>query len=202
MCGIVGLIHLDGRPVAAADLLAMAGAIRHRGPDDVGYILGHAAAAGYALFGGDDTPADVFGYPLPSAPVDRLTPGASAATPYTLGLANRRLAIVDLTPTGHQPMCNEDRTLWIVYNGELYNADELRTELAGAGHRFVSHSDTEVILHAYEAWGEGCAARFNGMWAFAIWDAPRRRLLLSRDRVGIKPLYLWRDAGRFAFASE
>ncbi|MEJ5198233.1 MAG: asparagine synthase (glutamine-hydrolyzing) [Anaerolineae bacterium] len=202
MCGIIGLIHLDGRSVAAADLLAMAGAIRHRGPDDVGYILGNAATGGYALFGGDDTPADVFGYPLPYAPRERLAPGASAAAPCTLGLANRRLAIVDLTPTGHQPMCNEDRSLWIVYNGELYNADDLRAELAAAGHRFVSHSDTEVILHAYETWGEGCTPRFNGMWAFAIWDIPRRRLFLSRDRVGIKPLYLWREAGRFAFASE
>ncbi len=202
MCGIVGLIHLDGRPVDAADLLAMAAAIRHRGPDDVGYILGNAATGEYALFGGDDTPADVFGYGLPYAPAGRLTAAASAGAPYTLGLANRRLAIVDLTPTGHQPMCNEDRTLWIVYNGELYNADDLRGELAGLGHRFVSQSDTEVILHAYEAWGEGCTPRFNGMWAFAIWDIPRRRLLLSRDRVGIKPLYLWQEAGRFAFASE
>lgn len=202
MCGIVGLIHLDGRPVEAAALLAMAAAIRHRGPDDIGYILGDAAAGRYALFGGDDTPADVFGYPLPYAPAGRLTPAGSAAVPYTLGLANRRLAIVDLTPTGHQPMCNEDGSLWIVYNGELYNADDLRGELAAAGHRFVSHSDTEVILHAYEAWGEACAARFNGMWAFALWDIPRRRLLLSRDRVGIKPLYLWQERGRLAFASE
>ncbi|MGC8780043.1 MAG: asparagine synthase (glutamine-hydrolyzing) [Anaerolineae bacterium] len=202
MCGIIGLIHLDGRPVDAADLLAMAAAIRHRGPDDVGYILGDAATGRYALFGGDDTPPDVFGYGVSYAPTARLTATASAGGGYTLGLANRRLAIVDLTPTGHQPMCNEDGTLWIVYNGELYNADDLRAELAGLSHRFVSHSDTEVILHAYEAWGEACAARFNGMWAFALWDIPRRRLLLSRDRVGIKPLYLWQENGRFAFASE
>ena len=202
MCGIVGLVRLNSPALAAADLFAMTGAIRHRGPDDVGYILGHALTAEYALFGGDDTPAAVFSYPLPYAPAGRLTPGAVSAADYTLGLANRRLAIVDLTPTGHQPMCNEDSSLWIVYNGELYNADDLRGELIGLGHRFVSHSDTEVILHAYEAWGEACAARLNGMWAFAIWDIPRRRLLLSRDRVGIKPLYLWQDAGRFAFASE
>ncbi len=202
MCGIVGLIHLNSKPVAAAELRAMADAIRHRGPDDVGYILGDAPAGDYAIFGGDDTPADVFGYPLPYAPAGRLTPGAAGERRFTLGLANRRLAIVDLTPTGHQPICNEDRTLWIVYNGELYNADDLRSELIGLGHRFVSHSDTEVILHAYEAWGEGCAARFNGMWAFAIWDIPQRRLFLSRDRAGIKPLYLWQEPGRFVFASE
>lgn len=202
MCGIVGLIHFDGRSVDAAALLAMAAAIRHRGPDDVGYILGAAADGRHAIFGGDDTPAAVFGYPLPYAPTERLTAAATAAASYSLGLANRRLAIVDLTPTGHQPMCNEDRTLWIVYNGELYNADDLRAELSGLGHRFVSHSDTEVILHAYEAWGEGCPARFNGMWAFALWDIPRRRLFFSRDRVGIKPLYLWQETGRFAFASE
>ncbi len=202
MCGIVGLVHLNGKPVAVADLRAMADAIRHRGPDDVGYLLGDATAGDYAIFGGDDTPADVFGYPLPYAPVGRLTPKAVGEQRFTFALANRRLAILDLTPTGHQPMCNEERTVWIVYNGELYNADDLRAELTDAGHRFVSHSDTEVILHAYEAWGEKCTARFNGMWAFAIWDMPRRRLLLSRDRIGIKPLYLWQEAGRFAFASE
>ncbi|PKO22877.1 MAG: asparagine synthase (glutamine-hydrolyzing) [Chloroflexi bacterium HGW-Chloroflexi-1] len=202
MCGIAGLIKLNAARLDAAHLSAMADAIRHRGPDDIGYILGNVATGDYAIFGGDDTPADVFGYPLPYAPAGRLTPGAFGAGEYTLGLANRRLAIVDLAPTGHQPMCNEDRSVWIVYNGELYNAEDLRAELAALGHRFVSHSDTEVILHAYEAWDQACPARFNGMWAFAIWDIPRRRLMLSRDRAGIKPLYLWQDANRFAFASE
>ncbi len=180
----------------------MAEAIRHRGPDDVGFIFGNAMTGEYALYGGDDTPDDVFGYPLPYAPASRLISGTPGDGEYTLGLANRRLAIVDLMPTGHQPMCNEDCSAWIVYNGELYNADELRTELSGVGHRFVSHSDTEVILHAYEAWGHACPAHFNGMWAFAIWDIPQRRLFLSRDRAGIKPLYLWQDSERFAFASE
>ena len=93
-------------------------------------------------------------------------------------MANRRLAIVDLTPAGHQPMCNEDGTIWIVYNGELYNAAELRAELTSLGHRFVSGSDTEAIVHAYETWGDACFARFNGMWGLAIWDIPRRRLML------------------------
>jgi asparagine synthase (glutamine-hydrolysing) len=188
--------------MGAVDLLAMTDAIRHRGPDDVGYILGNVATGHHAIFGGDDTPADVFGYPLIYAPAGRLIPSASGAGAYTLGLANRRLAIVDLMPTGHQPMCNEDRSVWIVYNGELYNADELRAELAALGHRFVSHSDTEVIVHAYETWGDACFARFNGMWGLAIWDIPHRRLLLSRDRAGIKPLYLRQDTARFAFASE
>ncbi|NTV72564.1 MAG: asparagine synthetase B, partial [Azonexaceae bacterium] len=117
------------------------------------------------------------------------------------GLAHRRLSIIDLA-AGHQPMCNEDGTVWIVYNGELYNAAELRSELAALGHRFVSGSDTEAIVHAYETWGDACFARFNGMWGLAIWDIPRRRLVLSRDRTGIKPLYLWQDAACFAFASE
>jgi asparagine synthase (glutamine-hydrolysing) len=202
MCGIVGLIHLNGAPLGAADLLAMTDAIRHRGPDDVGAIFGNAAAGDYTLFGGNDTPADVFGQRLAYAPVERLTSGSLGEAAYTLGMANRRLAIVDLTPTGHQPMCNEDGTIWIVYNGELYNAAELRAELAALGHRFVSGSDTEAIIHAYETWGEACFARFNGMWGLAIWDIPRRRLVLSRDRTGIKPLYLWQDAARFAFASE
>jgi asparagine synthase (glutamine-hydrolysing) len=202
MCGIVGLIHTHGAPVRATDLLAMADAIRHRGPDDVGYIAGDAATGEIALFGGDDTPVGVFVRPSAYAPAARLTPGAFGERAYSLGMANRRLAIVDLTPAGHQPMCNEDGTVWIAYNGELYNAAELRAELAALGHRFVSGSDTEVIVHAYESWDAACFARFNGMWGLAIWDIPRRRFVLSRDRTGIKPLYLWRDSGRFAFASE
>ena len=202
MCGIVGLFHANGAPLAPNDLLAMATAIHHRGPDDVGYLLGAAATGAFRLLGGAETPADVLGYPLPYAPAHRIETAISDDTPYTLGLANRRLAIVDLSPAGHQPLCNEDGRLWIVYNGELYNASELRAELAAAGHHFFSGSDTEVIVHACEQWGDECVARFNGMWAFALWDRSAHRLFLSRDRVGIKPLYYCRWGDRFAFASE
>ena len=179
----------------------MTDAIRHRGPDDVGAIFGNAATGDYALFGGEDTPADVFGQPLAYAPTSRLAPGALGEASHTLGMANRRLAIVDLTPAGHQPMCNEDGTIWIVYNGELYNAAELRAELAALGHRFVSGSDTEAIVHAYETWGDAVlpASTACGGWRSGT---SRGGDWCSRYRTGIKPLYLWQDAARFAFASE
>jgi asparagine synthase (glutamine-hydrolysing) len=119
-----------------------------------------------------------------------------------IGLAHRRLSIIDLSPAGHQPMANEDGTIWIVFNGEIYNFQELRSRLAGRGHRFRSHTDTEVILHLYEEHGVHCLQSLRGMFAFAIWDAPRRQLFLARDRLGKKPLCYQRDAEAFRFASE
>ena len=119
-----------------------------------------------------------------------------------IGLAHRRLAIVDLSDEGLQPMANEDGSLWIVFNGEVYNHPELREELQALGHRFVTATDTEVILHAYEEWGRACLHRFNGMWAFAIWDERRRELFCARDRLGVKPFYYTLTGGSFLFASE
>jgi asparagine synthase (glutamine-hydrolysing) len=116
-------------------------------------------------------------------------------------LGHRRLSIVDLA-AGHQPLANEDETVWIVFNGEIYNHAALRRELEAAGHVYRTHSDTETIVHAYEQWGDACVERLRGMFAFAIWDAPRRRLLLARDRLGIKPLYWTVAHGRLLFGSE
>ncbi|MGD0534818.1 MAG: asparagine synthase (glutamine-hydrolyzing) [Methanoregula sp.] len=118
------------------------------------------------------------------------------------GLVHRRLAIIDLSPDGLQPMTNEDSSLWLVFNGEIYNFVELREELAKKGHTFYSKSDTEVILHAYEEWGHDCLARFNGMWAFALWDERKQELFCARDRFGIKPFYYTTVGGSFLFASE
>lgn len=118
-----------------------------------------------------------------------------------VGLGHRRLSIIDLS-TGSQPMCNEDGTVWVVFNGEIYNFEALRRDLIGRGHQFSSASDTEVIVHMYEDFGDDCVSRFQGMFAFALWDQRRQRLLLARDRVGIKPLY-YADTGRaLVFASE
>src|SRR5882672_1862029 len=103
-------------------------------------------------------------------------------------LAHRRLSIVDLS-TGQQPMANEDGSIWVVFNGEIYNHAEPRRDLLARGHQYRTKSDTETILHAYEEWGDDCVHRFRGMFAFALWDAPKRRLLLVRDRLGVKPLY-------------
>lgn len=119
----------------------------------------------------------------------------------TVGLACRRLAIIDLS-TGHQPMTNEDGTLWLVFNGEIFNYRELRAELEAGGHRFRSQSDSEVILHAYEQFGTDCVQRFNGMFAIAIWDSRRKRLWLARDRLGVKPMHYFLMEGTFGFASE
>jgi len=119
-----------------------------------------------------------------------------------IGFGHRRLSIIDLSPAGHQPMSNEDKTIWITYNGEVYNYIELRPELEAKGHRFISHTDTEVILHAYEEYGEECLNKFNGMFAFCLWDSRQNKLFCARDRFGIKPFYYYFDAKMFAFASE
>jgi asparagine synthase (glutamine-hydrolysing) len=119
-----------------------------------------------------------------------------------IGLAHRRLSILDVA-AGHQPLANEDETVWVAFNGEIYNFHGLRRELEDKGHRFRTRSDTEVIVHGYEEWGDACVERFRGMFAFAIWDARHRRLLLARDRVGIKPLYYAELAeGGVVFGSE
>ena len=121
-----------------------------------------------------------------------------------VGLAHRRLSIIDLTTVANQPMCNEDGTLWVAFNGEIYNHAEIRAELQRiGGHQWkTDHSDTEVILHAFEQWGIDCLKRFRGMFAIALWDTRKQELWLIRDRIGIKPLYYSRHHGRLTFASE
>jgi asparagine synthase (glutamine-hydrolysing) len=125
--------------------------------------------------------------------------GALVDGPLAMGM--RRLSIIDLSG-GDQPIWNEDGTVAVVLNGEIYNYVELRTELLALGHRFATKSDTEVLVHAYEEWDEGLLPRLNGMFAFAVWNGRRRRLLLARDRLGVKPLYLARFGSRLCFASS
>ena len=118
-----------------------------------------------------------------------------------IGIGMRRLKVIDLA-TGHQPISNEDGRIWIVFNGEVYNFPELRTELEGKGHTFSTHTDTEAIIHAYEEFGDDCVHRLNGMFSFAIWDSRHSRVLIARDRLGVKPLYYYQDADLLAFGSE
>lgn len=153
-------------------------------------------------------------YADPGRPVDRAVLGAMGDslshrgpdagglwTAPGVGLAHRRLSIIDLAG-GDQPIGNEDGSVQVVFNGEIYNYQDLRTELEARGHRFRTRSDTEVLVHLYEELGEGLVDRLRGMFAFALWDASRRRLLLGRDRLGIKPLYLYRDGEKLLFGSE
>ncbi len=175
----------------------MAAALRHRGPDDEGYVAIEAVSGLAVPLPGDDTPASCRSGALPFLPGGETRPDAAGVV-----LAARRLAILDLTPSGHQPLSSPDGRDWIVHNGEIYNYVELRDELSARGHRFAGTSDTEVALAAYREWGTGCFERFNGMWAQTIWDGARARLVLARDRFGVKPLYVVENADGIAFASE
>lgn len=129
-------------------------------------------------------------------------PGSKVqSSKINVGLGHRRLSIIDLSEAGHQPMCNEDESVWIVYNGEIYNFLEIRERLEGKGHIFKSHTDTEVIIHAYEQWGYDCINHFRGMFAFGIWDDRKKRLCLARDRMGVKPLFYSFKNKNLVFAS-
>src|SRR5436309_2524226 len=160
MCGIAGIVNLDGASVDAGLLARMNDRIRHRGPDEEGTYLSE-----------------------------------------NVGLAMRRLAIIDLAG-GQQPITNEDRTCWIVLNGEIYNYRELKSRLENLGHRFRTDCDTETIVHAYEEFGADCPRHLRGMFAFAIWDSRKQELFLARDRVGKKPLLYSKTGSAFLFGSE
>lgn len=186
MCGIAGLYNVQGAAIDAPLLERMTTLQAHRGPDGEGYV--------FLAPSGSEKPLVVHG-PL------RNSVRLLAAT-YRIGFGHRRLAIVDLTPLGNQPMGTADERCWITYNGEIYNAQELRRELDDHGYRFRSSSDTEVILASYRHWGPACVDRMNGMFAFAIWDSDLRRLFCARDRFGEKPFYYCWDGRTFRFASE
>lgn len=166
--------------------------IRHRGPDDEGYLFVNTRTQQTRHAYGVDS-MELIKYRL-DPPINDFQ--------ANLGLAFRRLSILDLSEKGHQPMSNAEGTVWIVFNGEVYNYLEIRQELIEQGHVFYSQSDTEVVLHAYLQWGAECLQRFVGMWAFAIWDGPRKQLFCSRDRFGIKPFYYYADDQKFIFGSE
>jgi len=190
MCGIAGVA--GPAPGLLRPLPAMMAALRHRGPDDEGYLLVESASGRAQAYGGSDTVAATLLPFLPAEP----PPGSD------LALGNRRLAIIDRGPAGHQPMAFSDARLWVTYNGEIFNYVELREELKSLGHVFRTASDTEVLLAAYAQWGADALPRFNGMWAFALYDATQRRLFCARDRFGVKPFHYHAASGFFAFASE
>jgi asparagine synthase (glutamine-hydrolysing) len=151
----------------------------------------------------DDRPAEAETVARMAAELEHRGPdGRGSYVDDGVALGHRRLAVIDLSDAGLQPFASDDGRLQLLHNGEVYNYRELRTELEAKGHRFTTATDTEVILRAYEEWGERCVDRFNGMWAFAIWDGRARRLFCSRDRFGVKPFYFRHDGNRLVFASE
>ena len=195
MCGIAGIVRSDGGSIDVAVLRQMTARMRHRGPDDEGYLLGAFPNGTATPAAGADTVAPLRAH-LPA--IDAMGMEQRA----TLGFGHRRLSIIDCTPSGHQPMVDASGMLWLAYNGEVYNYIELRAELEAKGHVFSTRSDTEVILAAYREWGRACLERFNGMWAFCLWDRRRGELFCARDRFGVKPLYYRHDGRTFLFASE
>lgn len=188
MCGFVGILEFsEARPDSLPQILRKMNArLAHRGPDDEGYLVADIRPDGNLIRYKD-------------APAGR---GTAEIARARLGFAHKRLSILDLSPAAAQPLSTEDQNLWIVYNGEIFNYVEIREELLRLGENFHTSSDTEVILKAYRQWGEECLARFNGMWAFALWDRRLGRIFCSRDRFGIKPFYYYADSGRFLCASE
>jgi asparagine synthase (glutamine-hydrolysing) len=160
MCGIAGIIDLNGMGVESSELEAAASAMAHRGPD------------GHGVY------------------IDR-----------NVGLAHSRLSIIDIE-SGSQPMCNEDGTVWVSFNGEIYNFREIRKDLEAKGHVFKTKSDTEAIVHLYEEFGRDCVIKMNGMFAFAVFDSKKNKIILARDRLGEKPIVYFRTKDKIAFASE
>lgn len=161
MCGIAGILQLDGTAPPRSVLEKMTNTLSHRGPDGEGFYL-------------DDA----------------------------IGLGHRRLSIIDLSDAGRQPISNEDGSVWVTFNGEIYNFLNIRTVLESRGHQFFSQTDSEVIVHAYEEWGLDCLQKFNGMFSFGLWDNRRKNLWLVRDRLGIKPLFYCPLPHAVLFASE
>lgn len=183
MCGIVGFLSYDpGITIDKTKLILMTDKIAHRGPDDFGYALFNRDVKNVVEFRSVDEPAEF--------------------QEGHLGLGHRRLSILDLSERGRQPIKSDGGYIWLIYNGEIYNYLELRSELEDLGYRFSSNTDTEVVLKSYLAWGTECFGKFNGMWALCFYDRRSDEVILSRDRFGKKPLYYYFGQGFLVFASE
>ena len=189
MCGILGVIALDNNePIAPSKLVRMSDTMSHRGPDGDGF-----------LFAGN----------VDRNLIDKSVAGRDKTYLFqcdnhrSIGLAHRRLSIIDLSTVAFQPMSDADGDVWIIFNGEIYNHKEIRPELERDGYKFkTSHSDTEMMIYAYKKWGIECIHKFRGMFAFCLWDKKKDLFYMVRDRIGIKPLYYTQANGRFYFASE
>ena len=199
MCGISALFTPN--PLALSNSIEdMTGLIRHRGPDDEGYALVNSDSNVFFL-GGNETIDICYTSNIIQRPKGHIN--NFSENKINVALGHRRLSIIDLSSAGHQPMQSPDGRYVMVFNGEVYNYIELKKKLEAIGHQFHSHSDTEVVLAAYSKWGKEALHRFNGMFAFVIYDTWNKKLFAARDRFGIKPLYYWvSPQGILAFASE
>lgn len=192
MCGFFGILRTDGLPLDLGQAAASLELIRHRGPDDEGWLLVNTNTGVFSARAGKDTLAAL---KLPALQL-------ADATQFDVALGFRRLAIIDVGEAGHQPMSTRDGKLWVLFNGEIYNYLELRSELETKGHAFRTQSDTEVLLAAYQEWGPAAVERFMGMFAIVIVDISQRTFFFARDPFGIKPLYFTRIPGGILFGSE
>ena len=205
MCGIAGILSLNTRPIEPHAIKKMCDVVAHRGPDDAGYTLfslrvGQHMSENFCF---NFTDNDFKNKNVHLAPIESdYARQEIEGNHWHLALGHRRLAVIDLTVKAHQPMSDRKGSIWITYNGEIYNFKDLRAELEKYGYTFFSNSDTEVIINSYKRWGIDCIKKFNGMFAFALWDNEKNNLFLVRDRYGIKPLYYYLKNGALIFASE
>ncbi len=197
MCGIVGIITTKPRKISNNIFLAN-NQMKRRGPDDEGFVLFDDKNIDVCY--GEETPMESFHDKQVYYPSKNIK--STFGNNYNIVFGHRRLSIVDLTSHGHQPMSDESRRYWIVFNGEVYNFKEIRKELIDLGHNFLSDTDTEVILRSFIQWQEQCLQKFNGDFAFSIYDTKKDEIFLARDRMGIKPLYYTFQDDTFVFASD
>ncbi len=187
MCGIAGAVALGDTPLNQKYFKSMCDVIAHRGPDDAGYFVTQTS---HNFISQSFTDQKFQSLHSDFLAIDQASgKHLLNAYPWNIFLGHRRLSIIDTSSAGHQPMADQDQSIWVSYNGEIYNFRELKKELKNLGFAFVTHSDTEVLIYAYKAWGIECIKRFNGMFAFALWDKAQNLFFLARDRYGIKPLY-------------
>ena len=206
MCGIVGVLSLNKPSVNIDNIKAMADKISHRGPDDAGYLCFHTGSRHKTSISFYQNLTD-----SQYKNVDDMLPVIESYSAqrelhrhdYDLYMGHRRLSILDTSYAGHQPMSDLSKNIWIAYNGEIYNFKELRLELKKLGHQFKSNTDTEVIIYSYIEWGIDCIRKFNGMFAFSLYDNFKKKFYLVRDRYGIKPIYFHiTNENTFIYASE
>lgn len=199
MCGITGILRKRQTAFDLREKISlMSGSLAHRGPDGEGFILGN-------LYGVKPLGSEKFSLFSKNGNVNYLPSeklNSANENEASFAFAHRRLSILDLSELGHQPMCCIEGKVWLTFNGEIYNYKELKIELEADGVKFISDSDTEVVVYAYKKWGTGCVEHFNGMWSFCIYDSDKKLFFASRDRLGVKPFYYINSSDAFCFASE